>query len=244
MTHIIEKLRNDEHYYGSLGKAFLSNSDIDTLLNNPKDFGRSRDDSKSFAEGRLFHQLLIEPEKAAKIQSVSASTRNTNIYKAFCEERNLEFALLDKEVEDIKSLTSIMKGNISFFEEIYREGNLYEEPMIGDIKGMTWKGKSDIITHDKIIDLKTTSDIKKFKWSAKAYNYDSQCYIYQMLFNKPLEFYVIDKTTGQLGIFRPTTDFVRNGELKVEKAIQVYNKYFGPEHTDDIANYYIDETLE
>ena len=31
---VIEKLRNDEHYYGDFGKQYLSNSDIKTLLTN------------------------------------------------------------------------------------------------------------------------------------------------------------------------------------------------------------------
>ena len=29
---IIDKLRDDEHYYGDFGKQYLSNSDISTLL--------------------------------------------------------------------------------------------------------------------------------------------------------------------------------------------------------------------
>ncbi len=33
---IIEKLKQDEHYYGKYGKQFLSNSDISILLKNPK----------------------------------------------------------------------------------------------------------------------------------------------------------------------------------------------------------------
>ena len=33
---IIEKLKQDEHYYGDYGKQFLSNSDISILLKNPK----------------------------------------------------------------------------------------------------------------------------------------------------------------------------------------------------------------
>ena len=34
---------------------------------------------------------------------------------------------------------------------------------------MMWKGKADIITpYDKIIDLKSTSDISKFKYSARS----------------------------------------------------------------------------
>ena len=109
---------------------------------------------------------------------------------------------------------------------------------------MMWKGKADIVTPTMIIDLKTTSDINKFKYSAKSYNYDSQCYIYQQLFGKPLVFYVIDKLTGQLGVFRPTENFIRGGELKVEKAIEVYKKFFAEDSEDDVSNHYIDETLD
>ena len=58
-----------------------------------------------------------------------------------------------------------------------------------------------------------------------------------------LVFYTIDKTSGILGIFRPTEEFVKGGEVKVGKAIEVFNKYFGDNPTDDIVNYYIDEML-
>ncbi len=241
--HVLELLKNDHEYYAGVGKNYLSNSDIGTLLNNPKEFGVPREDNKAFMEGRYFHQLILEPEKAKDIKYVDASTRTTKIYKEFCEENNLPFCLLQKEVEDIQSLVGIINGNIAFFEELYKKGNQYEIPAIAEIQGMMWKGKADIVTDDSIIDLKTTSDIDKFKWNAKKYNYDSQCYIYQMLFGKPLVFYVIDKTTGVLGIFRPTEEFIKSGEEKVGRAIEVFNKYFGPNPTDDIENYYIDEYL-
>jgi len=244
MDNIIETLKNDAEYYGGVGKNYLSNSDIGILLTNPNDFGKPREDNKAFAEGRYFHQLLIEPEKAKDVWFVDASSRNTNIYKDFIKAHDLDFCMLQKEVEDIRALASTMKGNIDFYDEIYRDGNVYEQPAVGEIQGMMWKGKADIVTEDSIIDLKTTSDIQKFKWSAKAYNYDSQCYIYQQLFGKPLVFYVIDKGTNQLGIFRPTENFIKGGELKVARAIEVYNKYFGENPTDDIINYYIDETLD
>ncbi len=58
--HILELLKDDKEYYSGIGKKFLSNSDIGTLLNNPKDFGKSREDNKSFAEGRYFHQLILQ----------------------------------------------------------------------------------------------------------------------------------------------------------------------------------------
>ena len=152
--------------------------------------------------------------------------------------------MLKKEIDEIVDLVGIMKGNMNFYMDIYSEVNIYEEPMVKEIKGMMWKGKADIVTPTMIIDLKTTSDINKFKYSAKSYNYDSQCYIYQQLFGKPLVFYVIDKLTGQLGMFRPTENFIRGGESKVEKAIEVYKQFFAEDSEDDIANHYIDETLD
>ena len=244
MDNIIETLRNDDEYYRGVGKNYLSNSDIGVLLSNPHDFGKTREDNKNFADGRYFHQLLIEPEKAVSMPFVDASSRNTNIYKEFIESSGMPFCMLKKEGEEIRALASAMKSNINFYDEIYKEGNVFEQPAVGEIQGMMWKGKADIVTDEIIIDLKTTSDIQKFKWSAKAYNYDSQCYIYQQLFGKPLVFYVIDKGTRQLGIFRPTENFIKSGELKVARAIEVFNKYFGDNPTDDIINYYIDETLD
>jgi hypothetical protein len=240
---VIKKLRNDLEYYRGIGKQYLSNSDIGTLLSNPHMYGRYREDGKALAEGRYFHQLLLEPEKAVNIPFVDASTRTTEKYKTYLKENKLEYVMLQKEKEDIESLASVMKRNITFFDEIYKHGNKYEEPMVGVIKGMQWKGKADILAYDRIIDIKTSGDINKFKYSAKAYNYDSQCYIYQQLFGKPLVFFVIDKTSAQLGIFEPTPEFVMGGEAKVERAIKVYNKYFGDNPTDNIQNHFIYDTL-
>lgn len=243
MIEVINALRDDVNYYGDLGKNFLSNSDIGTLLTNPRDFRKSRPDSKSLAEGRLFHQLMLEPHKTDKVLSINVASRNTKEYKSFCENNNLEFVMLTKEVEEINALVATMKGNINFFMDIYHENNIFEEPAVKEIKGMMWKGKADIIATHNTIDLKTSSDINKFKKSAWLYNYDSQAYIYEQLFGKPLIFYVIDKETHQLGIFRPTERFLQSGEEKVEKAIAVYNKYFADDATDDIANHFIEDEL-
>lgn len=243
MQSIIDELRDDDEYYNGKGKYYLSNSDIYALLTNPKRFRARSEDSKHFHEGRLFHQLILEPEKAVNVPQVDVSTRNTKEYKKYLEDSGLEFAMLTKEYEEIVRLAGVMKSNFQFYNDIYRDGNLYEEPIIGEIKGLQWKAKADIVTADSIIDLKTTSDINKFRWSAKSYNYDSQCYIYQQLFGKPLYFYVIDKESEQLGLFRPSEEFVKGGEAKVERAMEVYYRYFGPNPTDDIDNYFINETL-
>ena len=240
---ILELLKDDREYYSGVGKNYLSNSDIGILLNNPKMYGVPREDNKSFMEGRYFHQLILEPKKANDIKFVDASTRTTKIYKDFCEENNLDFCLLQKEKEDVERLVSVMNSNINFFEEIYDKNNTFETPGIKEIQGMMWKGKADIVTNECVIDLKTTSDIQKFKWNAKKYNYDSQCYIYQILFGKPLVFYVIDKVTGILAIFKPTEEFVKGGEMKVARAVDMYQRYFSENPSDSIDNYYIDEFL-
>ena len=240
---IIEKLRNDEDYYGKFGKQFLSNSDIGSLLGNPLDFGKQEDDNVNYAKGRYFHQLILEPEKALETIFVDASTRTTKIYKEAVEELNLGFILLSKEGEEIRGCVDNMIQNFEFFEGIREDGNQYEVPAIKEIKGKMWKGKADIVCKDKLIDLKTTSNINDFKWSARKYNYDSQCYIYQELFGKPLVFYVVDKTDGRLGIFRPTEEFIKRGEDKVERAIDVYEKFFGENATEKIETYFINEYL-
>lgn len=240
---ILELLKDDNNYYGPMGKAYLSNSDIGALLGNPKDFGKSRPDNKLFAEGRYFHQLLIEPDKAEVAHMVDSSSRNTNIYKDYCKDQGLDFALLKSEVKTVESLASTMKANIDFYDNVYRDGNQYEVPAIINIFGVEWKGKTDILCDDMLIDLKTTTDIKKFRYSAYTYNYDSQAYIYQMLFGRPLVFYVIDKITFQLGIFTPSATFIESGERKVKAAVDIFNRFFAPAAWDDISNHYINDTI-
>ena len=240
---ILEILKDDVSYYGEFGKQYLSNSDIGTLLTNPKAFGISRPDNANFAKGRLFHQLILEPEKASEWEFIDVASRNTKAYKEFVAERDVEFALLQKEADEINELVTTMMSNMDFYDDIRHEANQYEVPAVGEIEGVMWKGKADIVHPEMIIDLKTTSNIDDFKWSARKYNYDSQCYIYQQLFCKPLVFYVIDKTNNMLGIFRPTEEFVRGGADKVRRAVEVYNKFFGDNATEDINYFYVEDYL-
>lgn len=158
-SDLIEKLKNDKEYYSGVGKQYLSNSDIGTLLNNPQDFGNPREDNKNFADGRYFHQLILEPEKAEATPFVDVSTRTTKEYKSYCEDNNIDYCMLKKEQDEIKKLVSIMKRNIQFYDDIYSSRNEFEVPAVGEIQGMNWKGKADIVGKDFIIDLKITSEI-------------------------------------------------------------------------------------
>lgn len=235
---ILKKLKDDKEYYGGIGKNYLSNSDIGTLLTNPREFGLPREDNANFAKGRLFHHLILEPEKVEKWNVVDVSSRTTKKYKDILAETGEPFLLLQKEFDEISKLAKVMTSNLDFYDMIYADGNQFEVPAVGEIGGVMWKGKSDIVGQDYLIDLKTTSDINKFVYSAKNYNYDSQAYVYHTLFGKPLKFLVIEKGSGQLGLFETTAEFIEKGAEKVEKAINVYNKFFGENATDDVEQYY------
>ena len=143
------------------------------------------------------------------------SSRNSKKYKEELAEYGRSLMMLDKEKVEIDKAISLMKNNLQFFEDIYDEGNQFEVPAVQEVMGMMWKGKADIVGHDFLIDLKTTGNIKDFKYSARKYNYDSQAYLYQQFFDKPMVFYVVDKTTFELGIYHPSQNFLMNGKDKV-----------------------------
>ncbi len=241
MKEILERLKNDEDYYGSYGKQWLSNSQIGTLLNNPKEFGVDNNfENANLLLGRFFHVAMIEPHKLGEFEIVEASTRNTKVYK---EQADGRFLLLQKEVDNLMKSILEMKGNKEMSKQIYAKGNQYEVPMIDNFYGVPFKGKADIVTKEKIIDIKTTSNIAKFKQSARLYNYDSQAFIYSSMFGLPFEFFVIDKNTRQMGIYTCSEDFLERGMQKVAQAVEVYNKFFGPDATDDVRQYIKHETL-
>lgn len=248
----IELLKIDENYYGEIGQKYLSNSDIGTLLTDPRQFRVRKKDNANFANGRLFHQLMLEPDKAVKFTYVGVSTRTTKVYKEFLLENNIEFAMLEHEYNAIHSMTKYAKSNLFFFDNVIGRKGENEVPGIKEINGVLFKAKADRIVGDIVIDIKTTSDIKKFKWSAYNYNYDSQAYIYQTIFGKPMVFFVIDKNAKEdrrgniyydMGVYPVSEEFVASGEAKVAAAVKIYNKFYSQESKENIEDYLINLTL-
>ena len=237
----LAKLREDEHYYGKFGKQFLSNSDISKLLTNPLSLGEAQKQIPAFLVGGYFHTAILEPEKLKKYRIVEASTRNTKAYK---EISGGEMCLLQSEVDKLEIMIDTMMSNEVCKSLIQGDNVEYEVPGIAEIKGKLWKGKADIVNHDEklIIDLKTTADITKFRYSAQKYNYNSQAYIYRELFGYEMVFIVIDKTTHQMGIYDCSPEFYSKGEDKVERAVEAYKLFYeNPDFKPE--NYFINQTL-
>jgi hypothetical protein len=230
---IYHRLRNDEDYYGEFGQQYLSNSDISTLLKNPKDLHKPKPRTPAFLVGGYFHTAILEPDKLKSFKIVEASTRNTKVYKEISEG---ELCLLKHEVDQIELMTeAIMDNDVcrDLIKPIISKVE-YEEPRVGKIHGQMWKGKADIINHEEqlVIDLKTTGDIDKFNWSASKFNYDSQAFIYSTLFGYEMLFIVIDKETHQIGLFDCSPDFYARGEDKVRRACDAYELFYQTDNFD------------
>lgn len=240
---IIETLKDDAQYYSGIGKQYLSNSDIGALLYNPTQFGVAKDKTPAMLAGSYFHTSILEPHKLENFVKVDASTRTTNIYKEALVAHGTDMLLLQKEADDCDAMVRAVMGNLTFYDIIRDPEAEYEVPGIMEIGGVMWKGKVDIKTPDLIPDLKTTTNIDDFKYSARKYNYDSQAYIYNQIFGKPMIFIVVEKGTCRTGLFECSDEFLDRGREKVYKAIEVYQKFFGPNATDDINQYFKLETL-
>ena len=241
IAQALDKLQDDEFYYGEYGKQYLSNSDIIYLLKNPTQFRVPQQRTKPMIEGSYFHACMIEPDKVKDFEIVDVASRSTKAYKEVCPKDDI--LLLRHEAEYIDSMVEKMKGNLEMYDFIYAEGNEYEVPQVEQIMGNWWKGKADIVHQDYLIDIKTSSDIDKFMYSAKTYNYDSQAHLYQRMFGKPMVFFVICKNTTRLGIFDCSSEFLRSGQRKVEEATEIYNKFFSDEANEDINSYIHRQTL-
>ena len=238
---ILKKLEEDEHYYGKFGKQYLSNSDISTLLKNPLALHVPQKTIPAFLVGGYFHTAILEPNKLKNFKIVQSTTRNTKAYK---EISNGELCLLQQEVDQIELMVDKMMSN-TVCKDLITSGEVeYEIPGIKEIEGKMWKGKADIVNHSErlVIDLKTTNDIEKFRYSASKYNYDSQAFIYNQLFGYDMLFIVIDKNTHQIKICECSSSFYEKGQRKVQEAVAQYELFFESKDFDP-KQYFKSETL-
>jgi hypothetical protein len=241
---ILQRLKNDEDYYGEFGNQFLSNSHVGRLLKDPLNVFKESKPSPAFLVGGYFHTCILEPDKLEKFTVIPSTTRNTKQYK---DMSGGELCLLQHEVDAIELMRDkVMQNDICADLIMGTDGKLndFEVPMVTELFGNKWKGKADIVNHNEklIIDLKTTADIEKFQWSASKYNYDSQAYIYSKLFGYEFLFIVIDKTTHQIGMFDCSPKFYERGEDKVRKASEAYDLFYKTKDFDP-KQYFISKTL-
>lgn len=238
---IIKKLKEEKEYYGAFGKQFLSNSDIKNLLGDPRKFRKPSPPSAVMILGSYLHTKILEPKKAFPV--VDTTSRATNIYKSAIADSGESMMILQREAEEMDFLCDCITQNFEFCDIIYKEGNKYEVPGLTTINGMVWKGKADIVSDDRLIDLKTARSLDDFFRSAIAYNYDSQAWLYEQIFGLPMQFIIVEKKTGLTQRSDCSRKFLMGGKEKVYKAMEVYNKFFAENATEDLSQFYIYKQL-
>ena len=160
---ILQRLCNDEDYYGEFGNQFLSNSHVGKLLKDPLNAFQPSKPSPAFLVGGYFHTCILEPDKLDKYKVVKSTTRNTKAYK---DVAGGELCLLQHEVDTIELMKDKVMANDICKDLIVNSQNEYEKTGIINMFNNNWKGKDDIVNHEEkvVIDLKNTGDINKLKW--------------------------------------------------------------------------------
>jgi len=226
---ILNKMMDDEFYFGYLGENALSSSSCTKLLDSPlkyqQSLGGSTENSSALRIGSLFHYKILEPEKWESLKFVDVKSRNTIKFKEALSEYGEAYTLSEKRQAEDMANTFLVNSRCMDMLKHTRQ----EVPGIGEIFDFPFRAKADILGDGYIVDLKSTDDVKGFRYSANKWNYDSQMYIYCTLFDIPYDcftFVVIDKKSNALGIFECSKEFYLSGKAKVETACQIYRDYF------------------
>lgn len=233
---LLAAMVDDDFYYGYLGKAALSSSSLKKINDSPREYARylkygEDGDVTALVAGNLIHTLLLEPHLEDNFVPVECASKSTNIWKnAVLEyEGTGKKLLLRKDYDNCYYVVqSLMKND--FVKEALSDAD-YELPEIGLLHGLPFRAKADIKKKGVpyIFDLKTTSNIDDFYFSAKKYGYAAQAYIYCTLFNVPYDnfkFIVVDKIKKDIGVFSVSEAFFNRGKQLVEIAANDYIRFF------------------
>ena len=241
---LLEKMNDDSFYYGYLSTAALSSSSLKLLLDSPKTYRNvtqyGNEESQALRDGWLFHTAILEPEVFESQVFVDVASKNTKAYKMAKEEHGKVFTMTEKN--DAERLADAFLRNTKAVELI-RDCE-FEVPAIDYVQDFPFRGKADVLGKGRIVDLKSTTDLKAFPYSAKKYSYEMQCYLYCNLFGidyKDFVFLAMDKKSLDIGIYHCSEEFYYAGEQKVTAALEIYDTYFL--QATDLDQYYIEGIL-
>lgn len=245
---LLEKMIDDDFYYGHLGKHALSSSAIKLLQKSPKSYNNivrkgKEQNSTALQVGNFIHTMILEPHLFdERFEIVDVQSR---VAKAFKEgkAKSKKIVLTAKEHDANMRIVDAALCNESILNIL--SGSEFEVPQVQMLEGYAFRAKADI--YDKkygyIGDLKTTREIDKFEWSAEKYGYDIQAFIYTELFEAPqMQFIAIDKDSCEIGIFDTKPSFINKGYKKLKNGLEHYKTFF--ELHNDLNSYTLRGTLE
>lgn len=177
-----EDYHNDEAVSCSGVKLLLQNP-LKYWWNSPMNPQKKKSDTKALRLGRLYHTLLLEPEK---FKSEFLVLPKGKLTKSYLKENGLE-------QEDIDSLTIIREPDIelaqtaineikgdSYYDNWFKGG--YPEVSIfwkDKATGVNCRSRFDYLNTDFAIDYKSTQDISDIIKAIANFDYNLQSAIYQ-----------------------------------------------------------------
>jgi len=230
---LLDNMYEDDFYYGYLGKQALSSSSLKMLIQSPKTYKYvtkyGSGESQALRDGKLFHTMILEPHKIDELVIVDVATKAAKAYKE-AKEQGLE-VYTTKEIKDAERLADALLRNDEAVS--YMSKAQFEIPEVAMIDGIPFRAKADILKGNQIIDLKTTTGLNEFRYSAAKYSYDLQAYLYREMFGVDnFVFVAIDKGSLDIGIFECSDEFYESGKRKLEQGIENYKYFFGDDQVD------------
>ena len=235
---LIDNMYDDTFYYGYLGKQALSSSSLKMVLSSPKTYkyvtkyGQS--ETQPLRDGKLFHTMILEPHKIDELTIVDVATKAGKAYKE-AKAEGLE-VYTTNEIKAAERLADAILRNDEAVH--YMSKAQFEIPEISMIDGIPFRAKADILKENQIVDLKTTTGLNEFRYSADKYSYDLQAYLYREMFKvDEFVFVCIDKGSLDIGIFECSDEFYEKGKRKLEQGIANYKYFFGEDSDVDLNQY-------
>lgn len=242
---LVKKAYDDDFYYGYLGKFALSSSSIKNLLSSPKTYRNimqyGSPSSKALRDGWLMHTCVLEPHVFEQQIFVDVQSKNTKKYKEALAEHGKVFTM--KEKHDAERLADALLRNEMVLEKLNNSD--FEVAEVADVMGFPFRAKADILGNNSTMyDLKSTSSIEGWKYSADKYGYDVQAFLYCQIFDilpNRMGFIIIDKGSLDIGYAQVTEEFYLRGAAKVKRALEIYEEWFMQEA--DLDQYYLNIEL-
>jgi len=242
---LVKKAYDDDFYYGYLGKYALSSSSIKNLLSSPKTYRNimqyGSPSSQALRDGWLMHTCVLEPHVFEQQIFVDVQSKNTKKYKEALAEHGKVFTM--KEKHDAERLADALLRNEMVLEKLNNSD--FEVAEVADVMGFPFRAKADILGNNSTMyDLKSTSSIEGWKYSADKYGYDVQAFLYCQIFDilpNRMGFIIIDKGSLDIGYAQVTEEFYLRGAAKVKRALEIYEEWFMQEA--DLDQYYLNIEL-
>ena len=247
---LVTKAYDDDYYYNYLSKFALSSSAVKNLLSSPKTYKHIMEygspSSQALRDGWLVHTCVLENHIFQEQIFVDVQSKNTKKYKEAVAEHGKVFTM--KEKHDAERLADALLRNEMVLEKLNNSD--FEVAEVETIKSKSgidfpFRAKADILGNNSTMyDLKSTSSIEGWKYSADKYGYDAQCFIYSQCFDilpENIGFIIIDKGSLDIGYAQVTEEFYLRGAAKVYRALEIYEEWFMTEA--DLDQYYLNIEL-